>query len=79
MYDIDSKGYLDSIKLRDAICAMLPLFNAENNVKRIEFVLKDCIDQLDTNNDGKVSKGIAKLFVLFNFTYVSLNVLNICS
>ena len=56
MYDMNSSGYLENFELKEAIIAMLQLLNTEQNEKKIEMILIDCIKQLDVNHDGRISK-----------------------
>ena len=57
LYDIDKNGTLDINELNAVIYGMLGLLGGEdrkgNNVKNLA---KECMDQLDKNHDGQISK-----------------------
>jgi Ca2+-binding EF-hand superfamily protein len=58
LYDADNNGHLDSDEIRDVITRMLDLLGANKNKHDTQKLALDCIKELDSSKDGKVSKGI---------------------
>ena len=57
MYDEDNNGYLDRNEIREVIRGMINLFGLNVNRAKTNELTEECINILDVNNDGKVSKG----------------------
>jgi len=57
LYDEDKNGYLDRNEIREVIRDMINLFGSNVNKAKTTELVEECINKLDVNNDGKVSKG----------------------
>jgi Ca2+-binding EF-hand superfamily protein len=55
LYDIDDNGYLDHKEVSSIIAGMFDLMGADKS--EMKNVIDDCIAELDTNNDDRISKG----------------------
>ena len=63
MYDEDNNGYLDRNEIRVVIRGMINLFGSNVNRAKTNELTEECINILDVNNDGKVSKGTSVLIL----------------
>ncbi len=64
LYDIDGNGYLDKNEIRQVIKSMMDFIGANNDVNRPDQVANECFRLLDESNNGKVSKGKEKKYIL---------------
>ena len=56
LYDADNNGYLTSNELQEVLTGMLDLLGADKKTD-VKALTAEVIKQLDSSNDGKVSKG----------------------
>ena len=56
LYDADNSGYLDGEELREVIYGMLDLLGADKKSSDVSILAEQCMRELDTSNDGRVSK-----------------------
>ncbi len=56
LYDADNSGYLDSNEVRAVLTAMLDLLGAEKRNHNINQLTEECVKQLDSSRDGRISK-----------------------
>ena len=56
LYDIDKNGTLDLNELNAVIYGMLDMLGADRKGHSAEDLAKECMDQLDINHDGLISK-----------------------
>lgn len=54
MYDIDSSGYLDKEEIKMVLGGMISLLG--NDKGAVKQIADECVEELDKNGDGKVSK-----------------------
>ncbi len=54
-YDTDNSGYLDYNELKSVLSGMLDLLGAEN--KDATQIAEQCLRELDSTGDGRISKG----------------------
>lgn len=69
LYDADQNGYLDNNEIKEVIIGMLDLLGADKNTHNPQELANEVMRQLDSSNDGKVSKdefinGLMKNFAL---------------
>ena len=57
LYDRNDEGYLHTTDIGYVIEAMICLLNAELMLDA-NTIAKECVKDLDLNNDGKLSKGM---------------------
>lgn len=56
LYDADRNGYLDRSEVREVVTGMLDLLGADKKGQNAAQLAEECIRQLDTSKDGKVTK-----------------------
>ena len=56
LYDSDGNGYLDRNEIRAVIQAMLELLGADKNNNNPQQLADECIRELDSSRDGRISK-----------------------
>ena len=56
LYDSDGNGYLDRNEIREVINAMLDLLGADKNNNNPQQLADECIRELDSSRDGRISK-----------------------
>ena len=59
LYDADKNGQLTSQEIRLGIAAMFVLLGQQKSLINAATVADECFKQLDTGNDGMISKGKA--------------------
>lgn len=62
LYDIDQNGYLDVEEIKCVLNAMLILLDADNNTGNTDAIANQCINLLDKEKDGRITRG--KLILL---------------
>ncbi len=72
MYDADNSGYLDSNELNAGIYGMLDLLGADRKGHNSKELAKECMSQLDSTRDGKVSKDEFVNGLMTNFSLRAL-------
>ena len=53
-YDKDKSGYIEQSELKEVINELASKLNKETNIS--EDIVKKALDQIDTDEDGKISK-----------------------
>ncbi len=71
LYDADNSGFLDSNEVRSVLTAMLDLLGADKRSYNINQLTEECIKQLDSSRDGRISK-CNFLICYTKFTIISL-------
>jgi Ca2+-binding EF-hand superfamily protein len=56
LYDADRNGYLDKNEVREVVTGMLDLLGADKKGQNSTQLAEECIRQLDTSKDGRVTK-----------------------
>jgi hypothetical protein len=64
LYDADNSGYLDRNEVREVITGMLDLLGADKRSHNPQQLAEECIKELDSSNDGKISKQVWLFFFL---------------
>ena len=62
LYDADGNGYLDNDEIREVITGMLDLLGADKKHNNPKELAEQCMKELDSSQDGQVSKGILPFF-----------------
>ena len=62
LYDIDKSGSLDFNEVNEIMKCMLDLLGARGQINTNDFA-KDCFNQLDSDKNGKINKGIIDFII----------------
>ena len=58
LYDADGNGYLDNNEVRAVLTGMLDLLGADKKHNNTQQLADECMKDLDSSHDGKISKCI---------------------
>ena len=61
---MDRNGYLDNGELNTVLYGMLDMLGAERKHSDIKSLAEQCLKDLDTSHDGKVTKGIIIIIIV---------------
>jgi Ca2+-binding EF-hand superfamily protein len=64
LYDADNSGYLEANEIKPVIWAMFDLMGADKKGQNIHQIVQECMKELDTEPDAKITKGKMCFFFL---------------